>query len=205
MTKPLKLYWAPSSPFVRIVMIAAHELGIVDQIETQEATVENIVDLVSPANPLAQIPTLVTEDGQAIFDSANILTWLDETYDGSLCGRGTPARWAIAARQTVANGLMDAAVAARHLALQPEGHRLDSFIGRLQDRRQRTLAHLEKTLDPASGVDSAPVTADAIAACCALGYLDFRYPDEDWRSANPALADWFAAVSHRPSVAATAP
>ena len=152
-----------------------------------------------------QIPTLVTQDGQEIFDSANILTWLDETYDGSLCGRGTPSRWAIAARQTVANGLMDAAVSSRHLALQPEGHRPDSFIARLRERRRRALAHLEKTLDPANGVDGSAFTADAITTCCALGYLDFRYPDEDWRSGHPALADWFAAVSDRPSVAATTP
>lgn len=202
---PLTLYWAPSSPFVRIVMIAAHELDIVDRIETEEATVENIVDLVSPVNPLAQIPTLVTESGEPIFDSANILTWLDETYDGSLCGRDTPARWAIAARQTVANGLMDAAVSARHLALQPEGHRPDSFIDRLRDRRKRALAHLDKTLDPANGQAGHPITADAITTCCALGYLDFRYPQEDWRSDHPGLTKWVADIAKRPSVAATAP
>ena len=205
MSKPLQLYWAPSSPFVRIIMVAAHELGVVDRIETIEATVENIVDLVSPVNPLGQIPTLVTGDGQAIYDSANIVQWLDETFDGSLCGRGTSARWTIAARLIVATGLMDAAVAGRHLALQPDGHRPDSFIARLTARRNRAVAHLDATLDPSVGQGDAALTADAIATCCALGYLDFRYPENDWRSSHPALADWFAAVSTRPSVAATVP
>lgn len=201
----MTLYWAPSSPFVRKVMIAARELGVADRFELVEATVDNIIELVSPVNPLAQIPTLVTDEGDVIFDSPNIVLWLDGKFDGSLCGRNTAARWAIASRQTVATGLIEAAVTRRHLAAQPDGHRPDGFITRLKDRGGRALDHLEKTLDPENGAPGSPITADAIACFCALGYLDFRYPDEDWRSDRPALAAWHAAAAERPAMAATQP
>ena len=45
----------------------------------------------------------------------------------------------------------------------------------------------------------------SIAAACTLGYLDFRFPDKDWRSAHPGIAAWFKTVSERPSMKATMP
>ena len=200
----LTLYWAPTSPFARFVMAAAHELGVAGRFRLVEATVENIVDVVSPANPLAQIPTLDLGDGTILYDSAVIVAWLDahfgDVLDTPLSGAGAD-RWRIAARTAAATGLMDAAVAERHLSLQPEGHRPDGFIERLRDRRARVLTHLGETVAPAD----APVTADAIAAGCALGYLDFRFPEEDWRSGRPALASWYDGFSRRPAMQATEP
>lgn len=200
----LTLYWAPTSPFVRLVTAAAHELGVAGRFRLVEATVENIVDVVSPVNPLAQIPTLVLEDGAVLYDSATIVAWLDARYGAALAeplgGRGAD-RWRIATRTAAATGLMDAAVAERHLALQPDGHRPDGFIERLRARRMRVLDHLAGGVAPAE----APVTTDALAAACALAYLDFRFPSEDWRGAHPALAEWFAAFGRRPSMQATAP
>ena len=200
----LTLYWAPTSPFARFVTAAAHELGVAGRFRLVEATVENIVDVVSPANPLAQIPTLDLGDGTILYDSAVIVAWLDARFgdalDSPLGGAGDD-RWRIAARTAAATGLMDAAVAGRHLSLQPEGQRPESLIERLRDRRARVLTHLAETAAPAG----APVTTDAIAAGCALGYLDFRYPEEDWRGGRPALASWYEAFSRRPAMLATAP
>ena len=204
MTDDLTLYWAPTSPFARFVTAAAHELGVAGRFRLVEATVENIVDVVSPANPLAQIPTLDLGNGTILYDSAVIVAWLDtqfgEALDSPLGGAGDD-RWRIAARTAAATGLMDAAVAGRHLSLQPENQRPDSLIERLRDRRARVLTHLDETAAPAG----APVTTDAIAAGCALGYLDFRYPEEDWRRDRPALASWYDAFSRRPAMLATAP
>ena len=204
MSGALTLYWASTSPFARFVMAAAHELGMADGLRPVEATVDNIVELVSPANPLAQIPTLVLGDGTILYDSAVIVAWLDAQFGDALdlpLGGAGDDRWRIAARTAAATGLMDAAVAERHLTLQPEGHRPDGFIERLRRRRERVLTHLAETAAPAD----APVTIDAIAVGCALGYLDFRYPDEDWRDGRPALASWYNAFSRRPAMLATAP
>ncbi len=198
------LYWASTSPFARFVMAAAHELGVSGRFRLVEATVENIVDVVSPVNPLAQIPTLVLGDGTVLYDSPVIVAWLDAQFGGALdspLGGAGDDRWRIAARTAAATGLMDAAVAGRHLASQPEGHRPDAFVERLRARRARALDHLAETVAPAD----ARVTTDAIATACALGYLDFRYPEEDWRSGRPALATWSEAFSRRPAMQATAP
>lgn len=208
MAGDLTLYWAPTSPFARFVMAAARELGVAGRFRLVEATVENIVDVVSPANPLAQIPTLELEDGAILYDSAVIVAWLDAHFgdaldsplDSPLGGTGED-RWLIAARTAAATGLMDTAVAERHLSLQPEGKRPDGFIERMRDRRARVLTHLGETAAP---VD-APVTTDAIAAGCALGYLDFRFPEEDWRGGRPALAFWYDGFGRRPAMQATAP
>ena len=200
----LTLYWAPTSPFARFVMAAAHELGAADRFRLVEATVENIVDVVSPVNPLAQIPTLAIGDGTVLYDSAVIVAWLDAQFGGGLdtpLGGTGNDRWRIAARTAAATGLMDAAVAGRHLASQAEGHRPDAFIERLQLRRARVLTYLAESFVP---VD-APVTTDAIAVGCALGYLDFRYPEEDWRSGRPALAGWYETYAKRPAMQATVP
>jgi len=200
----LTLYWASTSPFARFVMAAAHELGVAGRFRLVEATVENIVDVVSPVNPLAQIPTLELGDGTVLYDSAVIVAWLDTQFgdalDSPLGGAGDD-RWCIAARTAAATGLMDAAVAGRHLASRPEGRRPDDIIERLRQRRARVLTHLAETVAPAE----APVTTDAIATGCALGYLDFRYPDEDWRGGRPALAGWYEACAQRPSMQATMP
>ena len=204
MAGDLTLYWAPTSPFARIVMAAAHELGVADRFRLVEATVETIVDVVSPANPLAQIPTLDLGDGTILYDSAVIVAWLDAQFGDALAsplGGAGDDRWRIAARTAAATGLMDAAVAERHLSLQPEGHRPDGFIERLRGRRARVLTHLGETAAPAD----APVTTDAIAAGCALGYLDFRYAGEDWRGGRPALASWYDTFSRRPAMQATDP
>ena len=204
MSGDLTLYWAPTSPFARFVMAAAHELGMADRFRLVEATVENIIEVVSPANPLAQIPTLELPGGTILYDSAVIVAWLDAQFGDALdspLGGADGDRWRVAARTAAATGLMDAAVAERHLALQSEGHRPAGFIQRLRDRRERVLSHLAETVAPAD----APVTTDAIATGCALSYLDFRYPDEDWRGSRPALAGWYEAHAQRPSMQATAP
>ena len=204
MADDLTLYWAQTSPFARFVMAAAHELGVAGRFRLVEATVENIVDVVSPANPLAQIPTLDLGNGTILYDSAVIVAWLDARFgdalDSPLGGAGDD-RWRIATRTAAATGLMDAAVAGRHLSLQPESQRPVSLIERLRDRRSRVLIHLDETAAPAE----APVTTDAIAVGCALGYLDFRYPEEDWRGGHPALASWYGVFSRRPAMQATVP
>jgi len=194
----LTLYWAPSSPFVRKVMVAAHELGMADRLTLIEVTVENIVDLVSPVNPLAQIPTLVIEDDTVLYDSTQIVAWLDERFGGSL-GGNAENRWRVAARAMAATGLMEASVLQRNMGAQPEGEQPTTFIARLQARRARTLDHLQETLGDAAD----PVTTDVIATACALAYQDFRFAHEDWRARRPALADWFATFSERPSMQAT--
>src|SRR5580658_9517781 len=91
----MKLHWSPRSPFVRKVMIVAHERGVADRI----ALVRTVVEMTEPHaelmrdNPLSKIPTLVLDDGTVLFDSAVICEYLD-ALDGTprLFPRGAKAR-----------------------------------------------------------------------------------------------------------------
>ena len=109
----MKLHWSPRSPFVRKVMVAAHELGLADRIDRVRTVVRMIqpnADLL-PDNPLSKIPTLVLADGTVLFDSVVICEYLD-----ALAGGGTlfppsgPERWTALARHALANGLLFLAI-----------------------------------------------------------------------------------------------
>jgi glutathione S-transferase len=63
-----------------------------------------------------------------------------------------------------------------------------------------SIDQMQQDISGAQGID-----AGLIAFACALGYIDFRFPDLDWRTSHPALADWFKAFSERKSLVATAP
>ena len=75
----MKLHWSPRSPFVRKVMIAAHELGLADRIDTVRTVVRmgRPNEALLPDNPLSKIPTLVLDDGRTLFDSLTIIEYLD--------------------------------------------------------------------------------------------------------------------------------
>src|SRR5438105_4191372 len=106
----MKLHWSPRSPFVRKVMIAAHELGLVgklDCVRTVVATTEPHA-LLMRENPLSKIPTLVLDDGTVIYDSAVILEYLDGLHDGpKLIPAAQPERITALRRQSLGDGFLD--------------------------------------------------------------------------------------------------
>ncbi len=194
------LWTSPASPYARLIMMVAHELDAMADLDCREVTPETILDAVSPANALAQIPTLVLADGSAVYDSRTILFCLDDRYGPRLIPRKPGTHAAAMTRFALASGLVDAANLRRNLERQPEGQRPDGMIDKLAKRVGRALDALEA----AHGAFGDAFQADQIAAVMALGYLDFRFSQEDWRSSRPALAGWYDNVSNRPSVAATA-
>ena len=106
----MKLHWSPRSPFVRKVMIAAHETGLVDRL----TCVRTVVAMTAPNaallsdNPLSKIPTLVLDDGSALYDSGVICEYLDTLHDGSkLFPADAKARWTALRRHALGSGLLD--------------------------------------------------------------------------------------------------
>lgn len=199
----MKLFYSGASPYVRKVMVVAHETGLVDRIERVPASVAPT--LVNPEvaaeNPLVKVPTLVLADGTSLFDSRVIVEYLDTLHQGRrLFPADGPARWTALRRQATADGLLDAALLIRYENnLRPEPQRWKDWTeGQFRKLRQALAALADESL----GTD---LTIGEITAGCALGYLDFRFPDEDWRQAHPVLATWFAKISERPSFAATLP
>lgn len=190
------LYSAPASPFVRKVRVAALELGIALDVQTITAASPQV----TAANPLAKIPTLVLESGEALFDSPVICDFLNALGQGDLLAASGPARWAALRLEALADGICDAAVWRRGESARATGDQHADAISKQTALMRRALDHLE----------SAPPSSSAfgigeIAAACALGYLDFRFAPEPWRDGRPKLAAWFAAAGRRPSMTATAP
>ncbi|MDB5362153.1 MAG: glutathione S-transferase [Rhodospirillales bacterium] len=199
----MKLFYSGASPYVRKVMVLAHETGLADRIELVPASVApTLVNAVVAAeNPLVKVPTLLLTDGQSLFDSRVIVEYLDTLHSGRrLFPAEGAARWAALRRQAIGDGLLDAALLIRYENnLRPEPQRWKEWTeGQFRKLRQALAALAAEPL----GTEP---TIGEITAGCALGYLDFRFPEEDWRAAHPSLASWFARISERPSFVATKP
>ncbi len=197
----MKLFWSPTSPFVRKVMIAAHELGATNDIERVQTTPQTIVSDLSGDNPLAMIPTLITDAGETLYDSTVIITWLNHRYSGALVPPPGPGTWQAHRRHALVNGLLETANARFHEVRRPPEFQWPEQNAKLRDRIGRSLDALESEATALDG----PFTFVQIATGAALGYLDLRFPDENWRSGRPTLDAWYAANTERPSFVATAP
>jgi glutathione S-transferase len=200
----LLLHTNPASPFGRKVAVVAHETGLASRIEIRDQAVSPVSpnDAVAAANPLGKIPCLVTDDGEALYDSRVIAEYLNGLHGGTRLfpARGE-ARWRTLRRQALGDGIMDAAVAARYeAALRPEAYRWDGWI---EGQKRKVARGLDRLEAEAAGLDG--VDIGLIAAGCALGYLDFRYPDWPWRPGRPRLAAWFEGFDARASMQQTRP
>jgi glutathione S-transferase len=196
----MKLHWSPRSPYVRKVMVCAHELGLLDRIER----VRSVAAMLKPNpqlmqdNPLSKIPTLVCDDGQTLFDSAVICEYLDDLAGGTLVPRQGPARWATLRWQAFGNGLLDVLILWRNEREreQPLKPLMDAF----EVKALAALAQLERET---ADLKAAPLNLGQITIACALGYLDFRFSHWAWRTEVPALAAWYGEFAQRDSMRAT--
>ena len=201
----MKLHWSPRSPFVRKVMIFAHETGLADRFER----VRSLVAMARPNaalmqdNPLSKLPTLVLDDGRALFDSYVICEYLDGQHAGApLVPKAGPERWEVLRWHALGNGLLDMLVLWRNERDREPQQQLKELLDAFAVKHAATLARLEQE---AAALDAAPFRLGHIAIVCALGYLDFRFAGMDWRSGHPSLAAWFLKQNQRPSVRMTVP
>lgn len=199
----MKLYFAIASPYVRKVRVLAMETGLADRIELTrfQGTPVEADEAVCADNPIGKIPTLVRDDGRALYDSRVICEYLDTLHDGPrMFPQDGEARWTALRRQALADGILDAAVNTRYERfLRPENLRWSDWVNGQLGKVRRSLDALERealgdTLD-----------IGTISVACALGYMDFRYADEAWRESRPQLTAWFEVVCARPSMSETRP
>lgn len=197
----MKLHWSPRSPFVRKVMVAAHELGLADRL----APVRTVVAMASPPppalladNPLGKIPTLVLEDGTALYDSAVIVEHLETLAGRRLVPAGGPARLLELRRHALADGFLDLLVLWRNergrAAPDP------ALVAAFGAKTEAVLAALEAEI---SAIAEAPVGLAQITIAIAGAYLDFRFPELGWRGRCPRLDAWQRRFEERPSMQAT--
>lgn len=118
----MRLHWGPVSPFVRKVMISAHETGLADRIDlVRSAVAMNVANAdVMRDNPLSKIPTLVTDDGFALFDSDVICEYFDTLHRGpKLIPEEKEARWQALRWNAMGSGMLDALVLWRNERMRP--------------------------------------------------------------------------------------
>jgi glutathione S-transferase len=199
----MKLHWSPRSPFVRKVMIAAHELGLVERItcvRTVAATTRPHAALMED-NPLSKIPTLVLEDGTVLYDSPVICEYLDSLHAGrKLIPADGMERMVALRRQAFGDGFLDFLLLLRNE--RERTHPSDVHLATFTTKRKAALAALERE---AQALAASPFTIGHIAIGCALSYLDFRFGHEDWRADHPRIAGWHREFAARASVRATDP
>jgi glutathione S-transferase len=200
----LKLFYSPTSPFVRKCLVSAQELGLRERLELVPAAAHpvNRDPTVVALNPLGKIPTLVTDDGAVLYDSRVICEYLSALGDGHLMPPRGPSRWSVLADQALADGIMDAAVLARYeTALRPESRRWNDWLAGQLEKVTSGLVEIERR--DRHLVDR--VDIGTIALGCALGYLDFRFASLGWHDKYPRTARWFEEFAQRDSMMATRP
>lgn len=202
MTDKMKLHWSPKSPYVRKVMICAHELGMLDRLELVRsvAAMHTPNPAIMADNPLSKIPTLVREDGLVLFDSRVICEYLNTLAEGPLFPAPIDDKWHSLRWHAFGDGLLDALILWRNERERqvPLHTLLDAFAL----KTQASLAQLERE---APALAAAPFSIGSVAVACALGYMDYRFDALGWREQAPRLAAWHRQVSERPSLRETEP
>jgi glutathione S-transferase len=199
-TSTMQLHWSPKSPYVRKVMVCAHELGLLPQLEL----VRSVAAMLKPNaalmqdNPLSKIPTLVCADGMRLFDSVVICEYLNALADGPLFPQEGPARWQALRWHAFGDGLLDLSILWRNE--RERAQPLQALIDAFELKARASLAQLDAEAD---ALQAAPFSIGTLTVGCALGYLDYRFDSFGWRQQAPNLAQWFAQLSARPSFQAT--
>lgn len=203
----MKLYLSLPSPFARKVRAVAAEKGIaLELLEVDVFQPDNGVDAI---NPLRKVPCLVTDDGEAWYDSRVIVEYLDGLPGGPrLIPEARDARLAARRIEALADGILDAAILVRMERLWP-GRTPEQRSAAWQDWQWAKVdggfAELERRLGGRARFVGDEVTLADLAVASALGWLDYRLPDHPWRPLAPGVAAWYAAFATRPVFASTAP
>jgi glutathione S-transferase len=197
------LHWSPKSPYVRKVMICAHELDLLPRL----TLVRSVAAMLKPNqrlmqdNPLSKIPTLVLEDGRTLFDSVVICEYLNEMGGGSLFPPAGEAKWQALRWHAFGDGLLDALILWRN-EREREEMRSQTLIDAFDLKVRASLAQLDKE---AQALGGSGFNIGHLTLACALSYMDFRFEALGWRKLAPALAAWYETVAQRPSMRATEP
>ncbi|MGF1643212.1 MAG: glutathione S-transferase N-terminal domain-containing protein [Thiotrichales bacterium] len=196
----MQLFISPTSPYVRKVRVTAHEKGLSDALTTTRCNAYADDPALLAANPLSRVPTLVTDDGEALYDSPVICEWLDrQRAEPCLIPVDGAPRWRVLRGQALADGVMDDAVATVLKLRRPETQCDATAIERHLAAVQRAIPAMERERAHWPGACSLA----HIATACALTYLDFRLPNLDWRTHAPDLQVWYDDFVQRPAMVAT--
>lgn len=198
----MRLRYSPTSPYVRKVTATAHEVGLFDDLELVPTNAWDPASDIASDNPLGKVPTLLLDDGEALYDSPVICAYLDDLASGGLLPAAGPERWRVLRNEALGDGILDAAV----LVFIERNKRGDGERSAWWEQLQiDTLTRALDALEGLAGGFGDRFDLGQLGIACALGYLDFRFPELHWRRGRPALDRWYEAVADRPSLQVTMP
>ena len=201
----MKLIGSDASPYVRKVRVVLAEKRIDCRYERED--VWSATTAIAQSNPLGKVPVLITDDGAAVFDSRVIVEYLDTvTPIHRLIPPSGRSRVEVRCWEALCDGVLDAAILARLEANRADpAQRSPDWIARQRSKIDAGLAAM------ATGLADKPFCCEGkysladVAVGCALGYLDFRFPQIDWRTRHPNLARHAEKLFARPAFQDTAP
>ncbi|MET0334932.1 MAG: glutathione S-transferase C-terminal domain-containing protein [Rhizobacter sp.] len=202
----MKLIGALTSPFVRKVRIVMAEKRLDYQLELEDVWNR---DTIMKSNPLGKVPCLVMEGGEAVFDSRVIVEYVDTLSPvGKLIPDRGRERTEVRTWEALADGVMEAAVLARleqTWAGRTEAQRSATWVSRQMDKVHASVAAMSQGLADKPFCSGNHFSLADIAVGCALSYLDFRFPQLDWRTAHPNLTKLSTKLNARQSFLDTVP
>lgn len=183
----MKLMSASASPFGRKVKIAASMKGLDGRIELLTTDTNKGDDALNKINPLGKIPCLITDAGEAVYDSHVICEYLDSLAPSPvLFPKSGPERIRTLTLGSLADGILEAALLLVYEGrFRPENMKVQGWVDRQQAKVDRGLAYLEATPPAWTGSPDYGHITTAVA----LGYLDFRHGGK-WRAGHPKLVKW---------------
>lgn len=192
----MRLVIATPSPFARKARIALLEKNLAHELVVQNPWQTDIA-----VNPLGKVPALILDDGRVVHDSSVIVEYLETLGAPPQLIPAEPAlRVAHKQVEALADGICDAVVLIVAERARPADKRSEAWLARQAAKIAPALAELERFFQ-----HETPFGLAHVAAGCALGYLDLRYPELDWRARQPALAALAQRLEARASFAATRP
>ena len=201
----MKLIGSPASPYARKVRVVMAEKKIDYEFVLED--VWSVDTRITASNPLGKVPCLIMDDGGALFDSRVIVEYLDNlTPLHRMIPPTGRARIEVKCWEALADGLTDAAILVRIENTQRAEHeRSAKWVARQMSKVEAALQAMSKGLgDKAWCCDERYSLAD-IATGCALGWIEFRFPELRWRTDYPNLAGLVDRLHTRPSFADTRP
>jgi glutathione S-transferase len=188
------------SPFTRMCLVTAHELGLKDKVQlvVVHTKPHQVNQQMEKLSALGKMPILETDHGHPIYDSRVIMEYIAHVAGASdFIPNDGVARFRVLTLLALAQGMADAGVALRYeTAARPEESRWPELAERLRARINAAVAEFESHADQLVGVNAA-----TIAAACALAYIDLRHGAAiNWRASNPKTAAFAQAFNERQSM-----
>jgi len=203
----MKLIGSNASPYVRKVRVVMAEKRLDYQFVQEDVWAPDTT--IASSNPLGKVPCLVMEGGEAMFDSRVIVEYLDTLSPvGKLIPQQSRERAEVKTWEALADGVMDAGVLCRLEATwagRVDGERSQAWMDRQRAKITGGIAAMAKGLGDKPFCSGIHLSLSDIAVGCALGWIEFRFPDIDWRGQHSNLAKLQDKLMLRPSFAETKP